>query len=198
MSLYGVTSSSHKETDTRILVHAVQEGNEVLIVKACDRDVLVIAISVLSSLQSIGLQQLKIAFGQGQHLRWIPIHDLCVSLGPEKSSSTPSLDMMLSHHFTAKERSLHYLECVWWGIKCNHQTKPVPANSRWWWPDDLGEVCGHDVWQVQVLPGVLMMRGWICLLENRNHMKPFLQLKQLYISMWSTLLPRQVIYGASH
>ena len=93
-------------------MHAVQEGNEVLIVKACDRDVLVIAISVLSSLQSIGLQQLKIAFGQGQHLRWIPIHDLCVSLGPEKSSSTPSLDMMLSHHFTAKERSLHYLECV--------------------------------------------------------------------------------------
>ena len=98
MSLREVTPCSHKEADTRIFVHArhaAEEGSKVLIVKASDTDVLVIAISVLPSLQAIGLQQMWIAFGQGQHLRWIPVHDLCVSLGPQKSTG-----ILFFHAFT--------------------------------------------------------------------------------------------------
>ena len=34
---------------------------------------------------SPGLQQLRNAFGQGQHLRWIPVHELWVYIGSQKS-----------------------------------------------------------------------------------------------------------------
>ena len=88
INLDEVAPCSHEEADTRIFVHArhaTEKGSKVLMVKASDTDVLVIAVSVLPALQEIGLQQLWIAFGQGQHLRWIPVHDLCLSLEPEKS-----------------------------------------------------------------------------------------------------------------
>ena len=58
---------SHEEADTRIFVHAAQEGNTSLLVKASDTDILVtIAISVMPILQAIGLQLLWIALGQGR------------------------------------------------------------------------------------------------------------------------------------
>ena len=75
--------------------HATEKGSKVLMAKASDTDVLVIAVSVLPALQEIGLQQLRIAFGQGQHLRWIPVHDLCLSLEPEKSRG-----ILFFHAFT--------------------------------------------------------------------------------------------------
>eukprot|EP00745_Piridium_sociabile_P026562 TRINITY_DN4240_c0_g2_i9.p1 TRINITY_DN4240_c0_g2~~TRINITY_DN4240_c0_g2_i9.p1 ORF type:complete len:1084 (-),score=281.98 TRINITY_DN4240_c0_g2_i9:490-3741(-) len=88
INLDEVAPCSHEEADTRIFVHArhaAEVGSKVLIVKASDTDVLVIAVSVLPHLQEIGLQQLWIAFGQGQNLRWIPVHDLCnISLALEK------------------------------------------------------------------------------------------------------------------
>ncbi len=70
---------SHEEADTRMFVHAkqaVMEGYQTLMIKANDTDVVVIAISILPSLQELGLQKLWIAFGQGKHLKWIPIHDI--------------------------------------------------------------------------------------------------------------------------
>ena len=77
ISLDHVAPCSHEEADTRIFVHArhaVMEGNQTLMIKANDTDVVVIAISMLSTLQELGLQKLWIAFGQGTHLKWIPIH----------------------------------------------------------------------------------------------------------------------------
>ena len=68
INLDEVAPCSHKEADTRIFVHArhaTEEGSKVLVVKANDTDVLVIANSVLSAPQEIGLQLLWIAFGQG-------------------------------------------------------------------------------------------------------------------------------------
>lgn len=64
-------------------------------VKASDTDVLVIAISVLPLLQEIGLLQLWMAFGQGWNLRWFPVHDLCLSIGLEKSKG-----ILFFHAFT--------------------------------------------------------------------------------------------------
>ena len=70
---------SHEEADTRIFVHAkhaVMEGNQTLMVKANNTDVVVVAVSILPSLLELGLQKLWIAFGHGKHMKWIPIHDM--------------------------------------------------------------------------------------------------------------------------
>lgn len=94
----GLAPCGQEEADTRIFLHAmnaVEEGSKVLMVKANDTDVLVIAISILSALQEMGLQQLWVAFGQGQHLRWIPVHDLHNSIGLEKSKG-----ILFFHAFT--------------------------------------------------------------------------------------------------
>jgi len=61
--------------------HAAAEGNKILMIKASDTDVLVIAVSVLPVLQDLGLEKLWFAFGQGQNLKWIPIHDVNLSIG---------------------------------------------------------------------------------------------------------------------
>ena len=103
----------HEEADTRIFVyarHATKNGSKVIVMKASDTDVLVIAVSVLPSLQTIGLQQLWIAFGQGRNLRWIPVHDLYLSIGPQKSRgllfSMPSSAAMLFQPFAERGRRL--------------------------------------------------------------------------------------------
>ncbi|KAJ8419194.1 hypothetical protein AAFF_G00006930 [Aldrovandia affinis] len=97
INLAGVAPCSHEEADTRIFLHArhaTEAGSKVIMVKASDTDVVVIAVSVLQALQELGLQQLWVAFGQGQHLRWVPVHDLCCTLA-EKSKG-----MLFFHAFT--------------------------------------------------------------------------------------------------
>lgn len=98
ISLDQVAPCSHEEADTRIFVHArhaLMEGNQTLMIKANDTDIIVIAIYILPSLQELGLQKLWIAFGQGTHLKWIPIHDIISTLGPEKTSG-----ILFFHAFT--------------------------------------------------------------------------------------------------
>lgn len=41
------------------------------------------------------MQKLWIAFGQGTHLKWIPIHDIVSTIGPEKTSG-----ILFFHAFT--------------------------------------------------------------------------------------------------
>ena len=60
-SLDAVSPCCHEEADTRIFVHAMDatiDGRKSIIIKANDTDVLVIAISVLPSLQEIGLEKM--------------------------------------------------------------------------------------------------------------------------------------------
>ncbi|KAJ4945560.1 hypothetical protein JOQ06_023241 [Pogonophryne albipinna] len=83
MSLDELAPCSHEEADTIIFVHAKQA------------DILVIAVGILPTLQEIGLQQLWIAFGHGRNLKWIPVHDLCLSIGMEKSKG-----ILFFHAFT--------------------------------------------------------------------------------------------------
>jgi len=88
---------SHEEVDTRIFVHArraVRHGSTIMI-KASDTDVIVIAVSVLPSLQQSGLQQLWVSFGQGNNLRWITVHELCLAIGLAKTRQ-----ILFFHAFT--------------------------------------------------------------------------------------------------
>ena len=97
INMAGVAPCTQEEADTRIFVHAchaIEPGNKVIMVKASDPNVVVIAISVLQAIQELGRRQLWVAFGQGQYLRWVPVHDLCCTLG-EKSKG-----MLFFHTFT--------------------------------------------------------------------------------------------------
>ena len=97
INLAGVAPCSQEKADTRVFVHAKhakEAGSKVIMVKASDTDVVVIAVSVLQALQELGLQQLWVAFGQGQYLRWVPVYDLWCTLA-EKSKG-----MLFFHAFT--------------------------------------------------------------------------------------------------
>ncbi len=79
-------------------------------IKACDTDILVLAVSVFETLQDAGLEELWIEFGQGQSIRWLPVHDMVEHIGPEKSrghtfSFTPSLAVMSYQPFVVKAKS---------------------------------------------------------------------------------------------
>ena len=72
-----------------------EKGCKTILIKSNDTDVLVIVVSVLPILHETGLQQLWIAFGQGQNMRWIPIHELVLSIGLQKSKG-----ILFFHAFT--------------------------------------------------------------------------------------------------
>lgn len=79
---------THEEADTRMFVHArdaVEKGNKSLVLKANDTDVVVIAVSVFSLLQELGLESMWVAFGQAANARWIPIHEIVPAIGKEKA-----------------------------------------------------------------------------------------------------------------
>ena len=68
MLMDAVASCSREEADTGMFVHArdaTQCGCKSLITEANDTAVVVIAVSILPSLQQLGLQNMWIAFGQG-------------------------------------------------------------------------------------------------------------------------------------
>ena len=88
VNLEGVAPCSHEEADTRILVHARHaaiEGYKSLMIEA-NTDFVVIAISLMPSLAATGLEKMWVAFGKGEHRRWIPIHELVSVIGPEKTN----------------------------------------------------------------------------------------------------------------
>ena len=106
---------SHEEADTRIFVHArhaAHEGSKSLLVKASDTDILVIAISVMPTLQAIGMQQLWSAFGQSRNMRWIPAHELYRSIGPEKGSGITFVHAFTGCHVVSALRGKGK-KCAW-------------------------------------------------------------------------------------
>ena len=98
LSLVELAPCTHEEANKRIFLHAwhaAREGYKSLMIDANDTDIIVIAISQMPSLKTIGLEQMWIRFGKGEHTRWIPIHDLVSTLGPEKTNG-----MLFFHAFT--------------------------------------------------------------------------------------------------
>ena len=64
--LDAVSPCNHEEADTRIFAHAkdaTTDGSKSLTIKANGTDILVITVSVLPSLQKLGLENMWIAFG---------------------------------------------------------------------------------------------------------------------------------------
>jgi hypothetical protein len=69
ISLEGLTHCNHEKTDTRIFLnskHTAADGSKTIMIKSSDTYVLVIAVSVLPILQDLGVEELLVAFGQGQ------------------------------------------------------------------------------------------------------------------------------------
>ena len=97
VNMAGWALCSHEETDTSIFVHArhaTKAGSKVIMVKASDTDVVVIEVSMLQVLQELGIQDLWVAFGQSQNMRWIPVHDLYNALAEN------STGVLFFHAFT--------------------------------------------------------------------------------------------------
>lgn len=91
-SLDAVFPCCHEDANSQIFVHArdaTTDGSKSIIIKANDTDVLFIAISVLPSLQKLGLQEMWIAIGQGTYMRWIPVHEVVSAIGLEKARGIP-------------------------------------------------------------------------------------------------------------
>ena len=76
----GLTSCNHEEADTRIFIpvkHASARGLKKVLIRMVDTDVVVLVIANASKLE---LQELWIAFGVGNHFRYLPIHKITTSL----------------------------------------------------------------------------------------------------------------------
>ena len=59
ISLYGLRPCSHKEAESRIFTHALhaeKQKMKFLLIKAYDKDILVVAVSVFATLQEPGLE----------------------------------------------------------------------------------------------------------------------------------------------
>ena len=72
-----------EEADERMFMHvrnAAEDCSHIL-VKTVDSDVVVIALSAFHRIPS--LQELWIEFGVGKHLKFLPIHEIANSLGPQ-------------------------------------------------------------------------------------------------------------------
>ena len=73
---------NQEEADTRMFVHAKHasmNGSKTITIVSSDTDVVVLAIAVYLDLN---IDALWLAFGKGNNFRWMPIHDICKSLGP--------------------------------------------------------------------------------------------------------------------
>ena len=76
----GLTACNHKEADKRIFIHvkhASAKGLKKVLITTVDTDVVVLAIAYAKQLE---LQELWIAFGIGNHFRYLPIHKITTSL----------------------------------------------------------------------------------------------------------------------
>ena len=114
-SLDALSPCCHEEADTQIFVHAkdaTTDGRKSIIIKANDTDVLVIAISVLPSLQEIGLEKMWIAFGQrSQDAMDSSPHEVVSAIGLEKARGIPyfhvftGCDVVSVFHGKAKNSS---------------------------------------------------------------------------------------------
>eukprot|EP00794_Sanderia_malayensis_P013365 gene13365-14740_t len=87
---------NHEEADTRIFVHLrdAQQGQGLhrVIIHTVDADVVVLGVAAVVRLNDL---QLTIAFGSGQHFRYINVNKIAVLLGEEKARALP-----MFHAFT--------------------------------------------------------------------------------------------------
>lgn len=103
----GLSPCSHEETDTRMFVHAAEAvtcGMTKIIELTVDTDVLVLAVSLVQTLNEMAGQaiELWIAFGTGTNLRYIAAHET----SDELSASAAALPAF--HAFTRMRHGLRF------------------------------------------------------------------------------------------
>lgn len=82
---------SQEEADTRMFLHAadgIKQGYSKLLIRTCDTDVAVLAVSMSRALEC---EQLWLAFGSGNTFRYIDATLISEKLGPLKSKALPAL-----------------------------------------------------------------------------------------------------------
>jgi len=95
MPATGMSPCTHEEADTRMLLHALdasESGLQSVLLRTVDTDVVVISIA---SFHKLKLDKLWIAFGTGKHFRYLAVHEIVNTLGPDKSTS-----LLLFHALT--------------------------------------------------------------------------------------------------
>ena len=89
-----------EQADTRLLLHAADAGkcgfNKIML-RTVDTGILVIAIAAFHELALSGLW---IAFGVIKHFRFVPVHDIASSMGPQKSRA-----LLAFHGFTGSDQA---------------------------------------------------------------------------------------------
>ena len=104
----GLAACNHEEADTRIFIHvkhASTRGLKKVLIRTVDTDVVVLAIAYAKHL---ALQELWIAFGVGNHFRYLPIHKITTSLTEQQCEALPffmlTQGVILSYTLREKER----------------------------------------------------------------------------------------------
>lgn len=117
----GLQPCSHEEADTRMFVHvkdAMNCGFKSVMIRTVDTDVVVLAVAHFQDLPNI--EQLWIAFGTGKDFRYIPIHEIASTLGPQMAKG-----LLFFHAFTGCDVTSYF---------ANHGKKS--AWKTWLaWPD---------------------------------------------------------------
>ena len=93
--LDNVVPCSQEEADTRVFFHAsdaVNKGYRKLSVRTVDTDIVILAIFMFNEIK---LEELWLAFGTGSNFRYIPIHEVVVSMDPRVCTTLP-----MFHAFT--------------------------------------------------------------------------------------------------
>ena len=99
---------------------AVMQGFHEILVWTVDTDVVVLAVAVVQQLTRTEQTELCIAFGCGKDFRYIPVHKMCDSLGPQRSLALP-----VFHDYTGCGTVSHFVQVgkktadAWW-IHCNN------------------------------------------------------------------------------
>ena len=85
----GLTACNHEEADTRMFIHvkhASARGLKKVLIRTVDTDVVILAIAYARKLE---LQELWIAFGVGNHFRYLPITKITTSLTQQQCEALP-------------------------------------------------------------------------------------------------------------
>lgn len=89
-NLTSLSECNHEEADTRIFIHikdASIKGYTKIMIRTVDTDVVVLAVYAMQQIHR--LTEMWILFGVGKKTRYIPIHELCKVLTPEKCRVLP-------------------------------------------------------------------------------------------------------------
>ena len=82
---HNLAPCNHEEADTRMMVHivdSVSQGYDKILVRTVDTDVVVLTVAMC---QKLHISEICVAFGTGKCMRYVAVHEIARSLGPEKS-----------------------------------------------------------------------------------------------------------------